>query len=539
MARALAHPPPHPASRLLGAVGEERRRVVVALAFATAAAAALRLPFLATQSLWFDETYTVHVVRAGSLGELWDRIGASESTPPLYYLLAWIWTHAVGSSGASAIRTVSALALISAVPVAYAALRRFVGWRAALATAALVAASPLLGWYALDARAYGLLVLTGLLSVWACSAVLEESPRGPASASHAAGYGTPRSRRLALWALAAAAAIWTHWFAGFLVLGQVVALLWLRRDAWRGTVLACGVMLLALAPSIGLLREQTGDDRASFIADAGLTDRVEQLIRQFGSGPNVPRTWLEAAMLALALAGLAVGTLLTVRRALAPDGSALAPLDADHAAGHAAAISRRDGACALLALAAVGLLVPLALAAVGLYDRFNVRNVLFLWPLAAALAAPALLQLRGVPLAALLALGVVTSLWTQSAWQYGNTDWRDAIGRVEEGAPDTPVVAVGRLGIPVASLYLHRTPATAPLSTRRAWLVVEPARSPGHRELQPLDPPLVAQLLAAFPQHREQRIDAFRVIELRAPAPVPLDPAQLPEAALFAPAASR
>jgi mannosyltransferase len=481
-----------------------RLPVAPLLVLATVLAAALRLPFLDTQSLWFDEIYTIHVVQAGSLGELWDRVGASESTPPLFYLLTWAWVQLVGSDGAAAVRTVAALALVASVPIAYCALRRLVGWRAALATAALLAASPLLSWYGVDARAYGLLVLVGLLSVWAFGAVLER----------------PDRRRLALWALAAAAALWTHWFAGFLVLAEVLTLLWLRRDAWRGVLLAGGAALLALAPLVGLLRDQTADDRAAFIAQARLVDRVEQLVRQFGSGQNIPRTWLEGALLAIGLTALAAGTLLTVRRALAPREDA----------------AQRDGARALLAVTLGALLVPLALGAVELYDRFNVRNVLYLLPLVAALAAPALLALRGVPLAALLALGVGASLWGQLDWRYQNTDWRSAIARVRSQAPDGPVVAVGRLGIPVAAHYLDRPPATARLMTRRAWLVVEPARNPGRRELGPLDPPLVAQLLAAFPRHRETRLRAFRVIELTAPRPVALDPAQLPDAALFPPA---
>jgi mannosyltransferase len=472
----------------------DRRLVVAALALATAVAAALRLPFLDTQSLWFDETYTVHVVQAGSLGELWHRIGASESTPPLFYLLTWAWTKLAGSDGAAAVRTVSALAIVASVPVAYAALWRLAGRRAALATAALVAVSPLLGWYALDARAYGLLVLTGLLSVWAFGAVLERTSAG----------------RLALWALAAAAAIWTHWFGGFLVLGEALALLWLRPHAWRGTVLAGGAALLTLAPLVGLLRDQTGDDRAAFITDTSIVDRIEQVARQFGAGINVPSTGLEAAALVVALGALVAGTVLTAGRA-----------------------RRDDGARALLALAVVALLVPLALAATGVYDRFNVRNVLYLWPLFAALAAPALLRLRAAPLVTLLALGLATSLWTQSDWRYENTDWRAAIERIDPRAADAPVVAVTPLGTPVAKLYLDRSATGTAIATRRAWLVVEPARMAGERALQPTDPPLVAQLLAAFPKHREQQLHGFRLIELTASEPVPLDPAQLPGAALF------
>jgi len=496
--RALAQP-------VADARASGRLPVAPLLALATLLAAALRLPFLGTQSLWFDETYTVHVMQAGSLGELWERVGASESTPPLYYLLTWAWVHVVGDDGEAAVRTISALALVAAVPVAYGALRRLVGRDAALASAWLLAASPLLSWYAVDARAYGLLVLISLLSVWALAAALE----------------APSRSRLALWGLAAAAALWTHWFAGFLVLGEALALLWLRRDAWRGTLLAGGAALLALVPLIDLLREQTADDRAAFIADWTLVDRVEQLVRQFGSGQNVPRTWLEGALLAIGLTALAAGTLLTVRRALAPPRDASPP---------------RDGARALLSIAGVGLLVPLALGAIELYDRFNVRNVLYLWPLFAALAAPALLRLRAVPLAGLVALGVTASLWGQLDWRYQNTDWRGAITAARDRAPDRPVVAVGQLGIPVAAHYLDRAPGSTPLRTERVWLVVEPSRGPGHRELGPIDPPLVAQLLASFPQHRETRVHAFRVIELRAPRPVALDPAQLPDAALFAPA---
>ncbi|MGN6189194.1 MAG: glycosyltransferase family 39 protein [Conexibacter sp.] len=468
-------------------------------------AAALRLPSLGTQSLWFDEIYTLDVVRAHGLGGMWDRVGATESTPPLFYALTWVWTRVAGD-GEAALRTVSALALIAAVPVAYAALWRLVGRRAALATAALLAVSPLMTWYALDARAYGLLVLTALLSVWAFAAALED----------------PTPKRLALWALAAAAAMWTHWFAGFLILGEAVALLWLRRDAWRRTIAAAAGALLALAPLAALLHEQTGDDRAAFIAHDPLGGRLVQLVRQFASGPNVPRTSLEAAALALFLAALAVGALLALRRALAAR------------RGDASDAIPRDGARALLATAAVGLLVPLALAVSGVYDRFSVRNVIFLWPLAAALAAPALLRLRAVPLAALLALGVAISLWTTNDWRYGNSDWRGAIGTVKRQAAGVPVIAVTPLGRMVAAHYLARPPLGGPLSVRRAWVVVDPIRVPGNRAFQPADPPAVAALLAAFPRHREWQLHAFRLIELSAPAPVSIDLNVLPAATVFA-----
>jgi hypothetical protein len=141
-----------------------------------------------------------------------------------------------------------------------------------------------------------------------------------------------------------------------------------------------------------------------------------------------------------------------------------------------------------------------------------------------------------VPLAALLALGIATSLWTQSDWRYGNTDWQAAIERIAPRATRDEIVAVTSLGAPVAALYLDRVPFGTPVGARRAWLVVEPVRSAGHRDLRPADPPVVAQLLAAFPRHEETRVHGFRLIELSAPSDVTLDPAQLPGAMLLPPA---
>ncbi len=474
----------------------QKRVVVAGLALATAVAAALRLPFLGAESWWFDETYTVGVVRAGSLGELWERIGASESTPPLFYLLTWLVGKLAGSDGEATLRTVSALATIAAVPVAYAALRRLIGWRAALGAAAIVAVSPVLtSGYALDARAYGLLVLVSLLSVWALAALLER----------------PRPVAFALWALAAAAVIWTHWFGGFLVLGEAVALLWLAPAARRATVLACAGVGAALLPLLGLLREQTGDERAGFIGAYTIPDRLEQLARQFAMGANVPRTWLEAAGLALFAAGVAVGAVVALRRTRSGEEAV--------------------GARALLTVLAVGLLVPLLLAVLDLYDRFSIRNVLFLLPLAAGLAALGLERLQALPLAAYLLLCVTAVMWVRADWRYQRTDWGAALAPAAAAAragDAAPVIAVSPLGQPVAALYLGRAASGLPLATRRAIVVVEPARPPHDRALAPAGPTAAEQQLdAAFPQREERIVHGFRVVVYDAPAPVALDPATL------------
>jgi hypothetical protein len=72
MARALAARLPHAAAPAVLA----RRPVAPLLALATLLAAALRLPFLGTQSLWFDETYTVTSCTAR-----WASCGSASARP--------------------------------------------------------------------------------------------------------------------------------------------------------------------------------------------------------------------------------------------------------------------------------------------------------------------------------------------------------------------------------------------------------------------------------------------------------------------------
>src|SRR5919109_4758162 len=100
------------------------------LALLTLAGGALRFATLDLQSFWFDETATValvHMDLGGMLGEIPD----SESTPPLYYVLAWLWAKAFGT-GEVGLRSLSALAGTLMIPAAYLAGAALVGRRAGL-----------------------------------------------------------------------------------------------------------------------------------------------------------------------------------------------------------------------------------------------------------------------------------------------------------------------------------------------------------------------------------------------------------------------
>ncbi|MDX6646594.1 MAG: mannosyltransferase [Miltoncostaeaceae bacterium] len=117
-----------------------RGRQLQLLAGLTALAALLRFATLDLQSLWYDETVTAGLVRM-DLFDMLGRIPDSESTPPLYYVIAWLWAKVFGT-GEVGLRSLSALAGTAFVPVAYAAAARLVTPRAGLIAAALAALNP-------------------------------------------------------------------------------------------------------------------------------------------------------------------------------------------------------------------------------------------------------------------------------------------------------------------------------------------------------------------------------------------------------------
>ena len=120
-------------------------------------AAVLRFYRLGHQGFWFDEGNTALLVHF-SPGKMFGLIPQTESTPPLYYCVAWVWARIFGY-GEAGLRSLSALAGVLTVPVAYGAARKLISRRAGLIAAALTACNPLLIWYSQEARSYSLLVL--------------------------------------------------------------------------------------------------------------------------------------------------------------------------------------------------------------------------------------------------------------------------------------------------------------------------------------------------------------------------------------------
>ncbi len=176
----------------------------------------LRLARLDFQPLWWDEGWSLYFATSDPATML--QLTAVDIHPPLYYLLLHLWIGLLGS-GPIAVRLLSVLIGVAAVPLIYLAGRRLFGHKTALLAALLLAISPFHIYYSQEVRMYGLVTLLGLAAFCFAGAC------GP----------TSRRGRLGSWAwigyvLAATAALYTQYYAAFLILALNVVVLfrWLR-----------------------------------------------------------------------------------------------------------------------------------------------------------------------------------------------------------------------------------------------------------------------------------------------------------------------
>jgi 4-amino-4-deoxy-L-arabinose transferase-like glycosyltransferase len=453
------------------------RRALVAL---VVLAAVLRLWRIGHQSYWLDEVFTVSLVNEDLVGML-KGVRETESTPHLYYTLAWLWEKVAGD-GEGALRSLSALFGVATVPVAYLAGRELFRPAVALTAAALVAVNPWLVWYSQEARAYSLLVL---LSTAALLFFLRAT-------------GSRDRRPLALWALFAALAVLTHYFAAFLMAPMGLWLLWQRRDratvAANGAVAAVGV---ALAP---LALDQRASGHTRFIEEISLGGRVTDLPKKFVTGElGTPTPGLGPLAGVLVVAG---GALLW--RATRED---------------------RARALGLAALVAVTLAVPLALALAGFDYLFPRNAIAALVPAAIALAAGFATSRAGLVAAAVLCVtAVVVNVQVGVNEDQQRDDWRGVAEAI--GAPSGTRGIVLNEQVQLAPL-VHYVPGTRSYPVRGAALdeivVVHITRSGSPRRPRP---PAGFELVE---RHREASFDLAR---FRVAAPAPVGPPFLEEARL-------
>ncbi len=175
----------------------------------------MRVFLLDSQSLWYDEGVTAMIAQRDLVALT--RWTANDIQPPLYYYSVAGWGRIAGWSE-WALRYPSAVFGVLAIPLLAVLALRLARLRAAALLAALLAAvHPLLVYYGQEARMYTLLVLLGILAAYLLARTADRDPPGwPLWAAYVA---------------AAAAAIYTHYFAIFLLVGLGCA--WLLDVAVR------------------------------------------------------------------------------------------------------------------------------------------------------------------------------------------------------------------------------------------------------------------------------------------------------------------
>ena len=369
---------------------------MIAVSALTLVAAVLRFYRLGHQGFWFDEGNTALLVHF-SPGKMLGLIPQTESTPPLYYCVAWIWARVFGY-GETGLRSLSAVCGVLMVPVVYAAGARLISRRAGVIAAALATCSPLLIWYSQEARSYQMLALLASLSLLA----------------FAYARVAPTPRVLVAWVLASALALATHYYAVLAVVPEACWLLWVHRSRRPvqvavAVVGVCGLGLIPLAIS------QHGTGRGNWISSAPFGRRLGQIVPQFVSGFEGPAHGVFEPV-AIAVAVLAL--VLLVSRSSG---------------------SERRGALVAGGLALAGFVLSLLLVAVG-FDDLLTRNMLAIWGACALLVAGGLAVPRprfvGVVAAGVLCvMGVTTALGVAFDRTYERPDWRVVASALGTRAP--------------------------------------------------------------------------------------------------------
>jgi mannosyltransferase len=422
-----------------GAAVRSRSRTFWVVAGLTVVAAALRFATLGVQSYHHDEIVTASRILREDFWHAMDAVGFSESAPPLYYALAWAWTQVTGT-GEAGLRSVSALAGVATVPVAYLLGAQLSGRRAGIVAAALVAVNPMLVWYSQEARAYALFALLTALSLLYFVRALDQG----------------RRRDFIAWGIASALALATHYFAAFPIAAEA---LWLLRRRGRQTTPGLGILAAAgllLAP---LALHQMSIGHAEWIGGRSLGHRIWETGLSFmlgETGDIIARP--EHPLLAV------VPCLLVVA------GLVLVVMRGDRREHRAAGIP--------LILAAVTVVVPLALALLAPgKDYVLARNLLpALVPLLVAVAVGCGLRRArrsGTALAAVLvAYSFGFSVWASVSPALQRPDWSAVASAI--GEPTVPrAMVTWTLGEASLRYYLSTGSIQAQPSDGFQWWVGE------------------------------------------------------------------
>jgi hypothetical protein len=266
----------------------------------------LRLYHLDFRALWWDEGLSLFFARLDYVANARLAVTLADTNPPIYRLLLGQWISLIGSS-AWATRLCSVLPGVVLVAVIYRLANSLrLPQPIPLIATTLGAASPMLIYYAQEAKGYSWVALAGTASVL----LIFSHPRLRSTNS-----GGPGWRHWGLWAFCLLLAIGSHYISIFLIAVENLWTLILTIHSWRGherdwrthwgwligaqLIVALGLLpfvLLTLGGTSAALRGETGEfnnlDAYGF---------VTQHILELTQGPTASGAWAWLA------AGIVIG----------------------------------------------------------------------------------------------------------------------------------------------------------------------------------------------------------------------------------------
>jgi mannosyltransferase len=391
---------------------------------------------LSTKSFWYDEAMSLRLARMAPT-EFLAAVANREANGTLYFVALSVWR--LLGEGEARVRFLSVLFMAATVPLLYLVGRRHVGSFAAGLAVVLFAINPFVVHYAQEARMYAMALFLVTLAVL--------------SWSHAA--ETDERRWWLVYGLASVAAVYTHFFSGFVLLG--IGITWLLGLAprTRRSIVTQSAIALAIVP-IALFVAGSGGDQISWIGPFS-----EQALSVVLGSVAAGSLLLAVLLYAAAIIGLRPSDRDQVRR--------IAPIAAwwltPFAAGIAISVFRSvlEGRYFIVALPALILLAASGVLRLGAAIRGE----------RAAFATAAV----AVAVVAVLAAAPIAAWYTAPRW-----DWRAAADWVARTSRDGDRIAyIEANGTIPMSQYLRRDTDSPPeevsiddlrASTGRAWLVL-------------------------------------------------------------------
>lgn len=256
----------------------------------------LRLTYIDAQSLWYDEGVTAMVARYDLVSLT--RWTADDIQPPLYYYIIAGWGRIAGWSEWN-LRFPSAVTGTLLVPlIGTLALRMGLVRRMLFIPILLSAIHPFLLYYSQEARMYALLLLLCVFGAYCLLQALD--------------LDRSRIGRRAFWMLyimSFAAALYTHYFAIFLLLALGLAALILYRESALSIALANFGVLTLFTPWIGTLLRRLELDTSYWSGTLKIEEALRHIAIGFTSGETVFESvavrllWIYAGLTIAALWG--------------------------------------------------------------------------------------------------------------------------------------------------------------------------------------------------------------------------------------------